>query len=97
MKFVSKKMKTRTLDDICEQYSVERIGIMSLDIEGHEFEALRGLDLESHGPIVLILENNSPYTLGDENIRDWLSEKGYTFKVRVWGMDDIYVRTSWLC
>lgn len=34
----------------------DRLDLLSLDVEGHELEVLAGLDIEQHGPHVLLVE-----------------------------------------
>jgi FkbM family methyltransferase len=46
----------RTLTSVLEEAGVERIDFMSLDLEGFEAAALRGLDLERWGPTWLLVE-----------------------------------------
>lgn len=46
----------RTLDAIIEDSGVQTIDFMSLDLEGYEPQALRGLNLEKNGPQWLLIE-----------------------------------------
>jgi FkbM family methyltransferase len=46
----------RTLSSILTETGVPRPDLIVLDIEGHELDALRGLDLDSHGPRLLLIE-----------------------------------------
>jgi FkbM family methyltransferase len=48
--------RAMTLDAIIEASGHPRIDFMSLDLEGYEAEALKGLNLEQHGPTWLLLE-----------------------------------------
>ena len=50
------RAKALTLTNIFENYQLKRIDFMSLDLEGYEIEALRGLDLERYGPSWLLIE-----------------------------------------
>lgn len=54
--FEEQIVKTRRLDSIFREYGVKDIDFMSLDIEGHEAAALRGLDLREYRPTVLVIE-----------------------------------------
>ena len=46
----------RTLDAVLQETGAGRLDVIVLDLEGHEPEALRGLDLERHGPRYLVVE-----------------------------------------
>lgn len=50
----------RTLSDVLDQHHVKRIDLLSLDVEGYEPQALRGLDLERHRPQWVLVEANDP-------------------------------------
>jgi FkbM family methyltransferase len=80
-----------SLVELLRERDIGSIGILSIDIEGYEFEALDGLDLDTNRPRIVVVENNSESVFGDERIRDLMKSKRYDFVARVWGMDDIYV------
>jgi FkbM family methyltransferase len=46
----------RTLSSLLDEIGAPEIDLMSLDIEGFEAEALRGLDLDRHAPRFLLVE-----------------------------------------
>lgn len=50
-----KKARISSLLDACQ---IDDIDILSLDIEGYEVEALKGLDLSRHRPKVMIIESD---------------------------------------
>lgn len=54
--FVEQKVAKRRLDTVLAQHGVERVDLLSLDIEGYEVEAMRGLDLRRHRPRVMVIE-----------------------------------------
>jgi FkbM family methyltransferase len=46
----------RTLTDVLEDAGVEQIDLLSLDVEGYEASALRGLDLSRYSPKCVLVE-----------------------------------------
>ena len=46
----------RTLDSVIENAALGEIDFLSLDLEGYEVEALRGLDLNKNGPRFILVE-----------------------------------------
>ena len=47
---------TSTLSAVLDQAGVGEVDLLSLDVEGHELEALKGLDLERHAPRYILVE-----------------------------------------
>jgi FkbM family methyltransferase len=53
----SVKVKTDTITNILRQYSVpHRLGILSVDCEGMDYEALLGLDFDQFRPAIVVTE-----------------------------------------
>jgi len=53
------RVQTRTLDSIFREHGVPRgFGLLSIDVEGTEFNVLRGLTLEDYLPRFVIIEYN---------------------------------------
>lgn len=81
-----------TITKILESYDAPRqITYMSIDVEGHECEVLGGLDIERFQPDMFTIEHN-----GNADritfIMEWLSQRGYLFRVFNW---DIYAIKDW--
>ena len=53
-----KKVKTKTLNSIIEnsKFKNEKINLLSIDVEGHEIEVLRSIDLNKHFPEMIVIE-----------------------------------------
>lgn len=81
------------LDSLLIERGLQDIDLMSIDVEGHEMEVLKGLDLSKVRVSVLIIENNVPAFRGRREIRDHLKAHGYRLAARVWHLDDVFVRT----
>lgn len=50
----------RTLSSLLEASGIGAPDLMVLDLEGHELDALRGLDLDRHAPSLLVVEMLDP-------------------------------------
>lgn len=83
------KVTIRRLDDILAEAGVERIDFMSIDVEGHELEALKGFSIDRWRPGIMILEDNSNFR--DHSVRDHLAARGYR-RFRRSGVNDWYGR-----
>ena len=77
------------------EQGINHIDYMSLDVEGHELQTLKGIDFNAVKINVISLENN-PTMFGDDNIREFLYEKGYKFYARIGCLDDIFVHKSFI-
>lgn len=58
--FEEQQVKKKRLDSIFAQCGVKKIDFMSLDIEGYEVEALKGIDFSKYKPTVILVESDSP-------------------------------------
>lgn len=50
----------RTLSDVLEEVGAPDVDLLSLDVEGYEAQALRGLDLDRHRPRFILVEIHQP-------------------------------------
>ena len=65
--FVERSVPVRTLADICEEYVEGTIDFLSVDVEGHELEVLRGADWARWRPRVVLVEATRPRTTTDSS------------------------------
>ena len=54
----SVQVAVRTLDDILAEARVDRIDLLSIDVEGFELSVLQGFDLARHRPRLVLLEDH---------------------------------------
>jgi len=64
-----------TLSSLLAKHNFTKIDLFSLDVEGYEFEVLKGLDFNIWHPTYILLEVN--HTFYHENIFEYLGNKGY--------------------
>jgi len=82
-------VQTRTLDDMLDEAGVASIDFVTLDVEGHELEALKGFDLARWRPRVVIVEDNTLF--GDWAVIGRLRGAGYV-RINRTGVNDWWVR-----
>lgn len=87
------QVKTEILKDILEQAHITHIDYLSLDVEGHELNVLKGIDFDKVKINVLTIENNPPSCsiYGDDKIRKLMFENNFMLWGRCVGLDDIYI------
>jgi FkbM family methyltransferase len=86
------EVRTRTLDAILDEAGFSPgFEFLTLDVEGHEFEALGGMTLGHWRPRLVIVEDNTRF--GDARVRQHLARSGYA-RVRRTGVNDWYAHRT---
>ncbi len=91
-------VQTRVLKNVFEEEAIPSIDYMSIDVEGHELNVLKGIDFKKVQINVLTIENNSSCcgVYGDDTIRKIMFENDYILWGRIIGLDDIYVHKNFI-
>jgi FkbM family methyltransferase len=84
-------VSAQTLNQILAASGISGIDFMTIDVEGHEWSVLRGLDLRRWRPRILILERNG--ALPERRIFEHLQRHGYRYTGRT-GVNDWYERVE---
>ena len=73
---------TKTLTAILdENWKIDRpIDLLSIDVEGHDLQVLRSLDLSRYRPRIIVIEVHDLGALNDTEIYAYLTENGYSLK-----------------
>jgi FkbM family methyltransferase len=87
--FEEQQVKKVRLSTLLDAYHVGEVDILSLDIEGYEVEALKGLDLTRHRPKVMVIESDSP--LQEVQLDKLILPHGYGKSMKLFG-NLFYVR-----
>lgn len=84
-------VRKRTIDEILNEAGICEIDFITVDVEGHEMDVLRGFSIERYRPRIIIIEDNSDHA--DDSIRMYLGEKGYIPFFRT-GVNDWYASNA---
>lgn len=78
-----------TLSKVINKSSFNNFDFMSIDVEGHELQVLKGLNLEKHAPSYLLVETWDHekkeiinYLDSHYRVEDYLTEKDILFKIK---------------
>jgi FkbM family methyltransferase len=86
------RVPTRRLDDILEEAGISRSpDFITIDVEGHELEVLKGFSIERWKPLVIIAEDNSQFA--DDTVSRYLRDFGYE-PFRRTGVNNWYANKS---
>jgi FkbM family methyltransferase len=67
------RVKVTTLDKVLGEANAPAIDFLSMDVEGHEVEVMRGFDFGKYRPSLILIEDNA-YTM---NKHRFLAQHGY--------------------
>jgi FkbM family methyltransferase len=81
----------RTLSEILDEVALGEVDLLSLDLEGYEPTALRGLDFDRHAPRWLLIEGHG--TDSGSEIEALLGDR-YVHEARFSAFDDLYRRAD---
>lgn len=71
------RVPVRRLDTLCREHDVPKdFDVLSIDVEGTELDVLRGLDLTTYRPRIIIAEYNSLMEINSD-LQPFLIENGY--------------------
>ncbi len=86
------QVDTRTLDDILAELTLSSgIDFVSIDVEGHELEALKGFSIERWKPMIMLVEDN--FDFGNNTVSNYLKKFGYVRFMRT-GVNDWYAHRT---
>ena len=91
---IVKKIKTKNLETILNEYQFYNIDFMNLDIEGHELQVLKTLDFKKikiKYLCVEMIEHNEESILNVKNMKDLLKENNFKL-IKNFGFNHIYHR-----
>lgn len=86
------QVQAKTLDEILGSLKLDsEIDFISVDVEGHELDVLRGFSIEQWSPKLILMEDNSAYE--NSTVSNYLKKFGYYRFMRT-GVNDWYTHKS---
>lgn len=78
-----------TLNTILQRHYplLNNIDVMVVDVEGHEMEVVKGINLDKYSPTVIVIEN----IRSEPDYREYMASRGYLLSSRL-DIDDIYIK-----
>lgn len=75
-------LKTRTLTSILDEHWIhgEQLDLLTIDVEGHDLQVLKSLDLNKYRPKIVVIEMHSIDNMEQTEIYQYLVENGFEFK-----------------
>ena len=64
------KVPGRTLNSLLEEIGVDKIDLLSIDVEGAELQVLKGFDLQKYRPELVLLEDKHLYLTKHHYLKD---------------------------
>lgn len=80
------KIKTKTFQSLCEEYNIKYINLLTIDVEGAEFDIIKSIDFDKVFIDVILFENN--YEDVSEPIIKYLNSYNYRVLLK---SGDIYM------
>jgi FkbM family methyltransferase len=85
------KVKVRTLNTLLGDLNVDKIDLLSVDVEGWEIEVVKGLDVEKYQPKVVVLEIIQDV----EKYLEYMESIGYNLHHNI-QINYIFTKKSWI-
>jgi hypothetical protein len=82
------KVPAATLSEILERERISRLDFVTIDVEGHEAEVLKGFDLRKWRPALVIVERN--YWFPGVRTMNYFRGRGYAY-LHTTGVNDWFI------
>lgn len=80
---ISAKLEGITLSTLFERNQIEKIDILHIDTEGHDWNILSQLDLKAHAPKFILFEHNHLTTTAVQAARDFLNDQYFLYPIGI--------------
>jgi hypothetical protein len=94
IEYSKRKMMLRKLERILEKHAINVVMLLLINVNGSEFEVLKGLNFNKVEVKCILLRNTSSYLIGRNDIRKYLFSQNYVFVARLADNDDVFLHQS---
>jgi FkbM family methyltransferase len=91
---LERTVQCKPLSSILAEQGITEVLLMSIDVEGVELDVLKSINLDVSMIRCMVIENNSKNLFGSNEIRDYLTSRGYAFFARIGYLDDVFIHKS---
>lgn len=81
---------TVSVSHVLKEQGIKDVDYLSIDVEGHEMEVLKGIDFNAYNFKCIVIENDI-MPEGDPKIHQFIIDKGYQYIARLTS-DDIFIK-----
>ena len=78
-------IQTNTLENILDNYSINKIDLLTIDVEGFELKVLKGLNFDKYKPCVIVVEfldlESNKWEIPYNNLDNVLKSELYSFLI----------------
>ena len=78
-------IQTNTLENILDNYSINKIDLLTIDVEGFELKVLKGLNFDKYKPCVIVVEfldlEANKWEIPYNNLDNVLKSEIYSFLI----------------
>lgn len=78
------KVQTATLSELLVKHAVNKVDLLSLDVEGFELQVLNGIDFSKHAPTYILVEERYP------EVKEFLLKNNYELVEKLTHHDYLY-------
>jgi FkbM family methyltransferase len=92
--FSRRNVKCERLESILQENKIDEVLLLTIDVEGFEYEIIKGINFEKVRINCICVENNSINLFGSDLIRQYLINNNYIYLARIGYLDDIFIHKS---
>jgi FkbM family methyltransferase len=94
VEYSKRRMMSYRLECILEKHAIQVVMLLLINVNGSEFEVLKGLNFNKVEVKCILLRNASSNLIGCNDVRKYLVSRNYVFVARLADNDDVFLHQS---